>query len=112
MLWDAKISPWAKGQNFTITENSSLSIVLCNIYMTIVTIPGCLKCFSLEEHSGKIKGLVRNTKKVEAEIAALKISYVKKLMKAPTLGSSEIQKLCGMGFITSIVLVLSFGHEN
>ncbi|KAI5416469.1 calcium sensing receptor, chloroplastic [Lathyrus oleraceus] len=35
----------------------------------------------LEEVPSKIKGLVRNVKRVEAEIAALKISYLKKINK-------------------------------
>ncbi|CAH1434304.1 unnamed protein product [Lactuca virosa] len=35
----------------------------------------------LEEVPSKLKGLVRNTKKLEAEIAALKISYLKKINK-------------------------------
>ena len=36
---------------------------------------------SLEELPSKIKGLVRNVKKAEAEIVALKISYLKRLNK-------------------------------
>jgi hypothetical protein len=35
----------------------------------------------LEEVPSKIRGLVRNVKRVEAEIAALKISYLKKINK-------------------------------
>ncbi|PWA37909.1 calcium sensing receptor [Artemisia annua] len=35
----------------------------------------------LEDLPSKLKGLVRNTKKLEAEIAALKISYLKKINK-------------------------------
>ncbi|XP_076947688.1 calcium sensing receptor, chloroplastic-like [Bidens hawaiensis] len=35
----------------------------------------------LEELPSKLKGLVRNTKKLEAEIAAVKISYLKKINK-------------------------------
>ncbi|KAL6635067.1 hypothetical protein ACP70R_027738 [Stipagrostis hirtigluma subsp. patula] len=35
----------------------------------------------LEELPGKLKGMVRNTKKAEAEIAALKISYLKRIGK-------------------------------
>ncbi|XP_068638810.1 calcium sensing receptor, chloroplastic [Aristolochia californica] len=40
---------------------------------------------SLEELPSKIKGLVRNTKKLEAEIAAIKISYLKKLNKSSNI---------------------------
>ncbi|OMO60951.1 hypothetical protein CCACVL1_23796 [Corchorus capsularis] len=39
----------------------------------------------LEELPSKIRGLVRNTKKVEAEIAALKISYLKKINKGSNI---------------------------
>ncbi|KAL5064946.1 hypothetical protein RYX36_026683 [Vicia faba] len=39
----------------------------------------------LEEVSSKIKGLVRNVKRVEAEIAALKISYLKKINKGSNI---------------------------
>lgn len=41
--------------------------------------------FSLEELPSKIKGLVRNTKKVEADIVALKISYLKKVNKGSNI---------------------------
>eukprot|EP00262_Sarcandra_glabra_P012732 TRINITY_DN333_c0_g1_i1.p1 TRINITY_DN333_c0_g1~~TRINITY_DN333_c0_g1_i1.p1 ORF type:complete len:397 (-),score=52.41 TRINITY_DN333_c0_g1_i1:333-1523(-) len=39
----------------------------------------------LEELPSKIKGLVRNVKKVEAEIAALKISYLKRVNKGSNI---------------------------
>ncbi|CAK7323159.1 unnamed protein product [Dovyalis caffra] len=39
----------------------------------------------LEELPSKLKGLVRNVKKVEAEIAALKISYLKKINKGSNI---------------------------
>ncbi|KAH7858090.1 hypothetical protein Vadar_019866 [Vaccinium darrowii] len=39
----------------------------------------------LEELPSKLKGLVRNAKKVEAEIAALKISYLKKINKGSNI---------------------------
>ncbi|XVF08848.1 hypothetical protein REPUB_Repub07fG0039300 [Reevesia pubescens] len=39
----------------------------------------------LEELPSKLRGLVRNTKKVEAEIAALKISYLKKINKGSNI---------------------------
>ncbi|KAE9464011.1 hypothetical protein C3L33_04183, partial [Rhododendron williamsianum] len=39
----------------------------------------------LEELPSKLKGLVRNAKKVEAEIAALKISYLKKISKGSNI---------------------------
>lgn len=39
----------------------------------------------LEELPSKLKSLVRNTKKVEAEMAALKISYLKNINKASNL---------------------------
>lgn len=35
----------------------------------------------MEELPSKLKGLVRNAKKVEAEIVALKISYLKRINK-------------------------------
>jgi len=39
----------------------------------------------LEELPSKLKGLVRNAKKVEAEIAALKITYLKKINKGSNI---------------------------
>ncbi|KAK8559352.1 hypothetical protein V6N13_026778 [Hibiscus sabdariffa] len=39
----------------------------------------------LEELPSKLRSLVRNTKKVEAEIAALKISYLKKINKGSSI---------------------------
>ncbi|MBA0674200.1 hypothetical protein Goari_015810, partial [Gossypium aridum] len=39
----------------------------------------------LEELPSKLRSLVRNTKKVEAEIAALKISYLKKISKSSNI---------------------------
>ncbi|GAV63690.1 Rhodanese domain-containing protein [Cephalotus follicularis] len=39
----------------------------------------------LEELPSKLKGLVRNVKRVEAEIAALKISYLKKINKGSNI---------------------------
>ncbi|KAK4252581.1 hypothetical protein QN277_014563 [Acacia crassicarpa] len=39
----------------------------------------------LEELASKLRGLVRNAKKVEAEIAALKISYLKKVNKGTNI---------------------------
>ncbi|KAJ4836274.1 hypothetical protein Tsubulata_040130 [Turnera subulata] len=39
----------------------------------------------LEELPSKLRGLVRNVKKVEAEIAALKISYLKKINKGTSI---------------------------
>ncbi|PQM41158.1 calcium sensing receptor chloroplastic [Prunus yedoensis var. nudiflora] len=39
----------------------------------------------LEELPSKLRGLVRNTKKVEAEIAALKISYLKRVNKGSNI---------------------------
>uniref|UniRef100_A0A2N9F3M1 Uncharacterized protein n=1 Tax=Fagus sylvatica TaxID=28930 RepID=A0A2N9F3M1_FAGSY len=44
----------------------------------MITIP-------LEELPSKLKGLVRNVKKVEAEITALKISYLKKINKGSNI---------------------------
>ena len=44
-----------------------------------------LLCFSLEELPSKLRGLVRSTKKVEADIAALKISYLKKINKGSNI---------------------------
>ncbi|CAN1159143.1 Calcium sensing receptor, chloroplastic [Linum perenne] len=39
----------------------------------------------LEELPSKLKGLVKNTKKLEAELAALKISYLKKINKGSNI---------------------------
>lgn len=40
---------------------------------------------SLEELPNKLRGQVRNAKKVEAEVAALKISYLKKINKGSSI---------------------------
>lgn len=40
---------------------------------------------SLEELPSKVKNLVRNVKKVEAELVALKISYLKKINKGSNI---------------------------
>lgn len=61
----------------------------------------------LEELPNKLRGLVRNTKKVEAEIAALKISYLKRINKGSNIvimdsysDSAKIvaRTLTGLGF--------------
>lgn len=39
----------------------------------------------LEELPNKIKGMVRNAKRAEAEIAALKISYLKRIGKGSNI---------------------------
>lgn len=61
----------------------------------------------LEEVPNKIRGLVRNVKRVEAEIAALKISYLKKINKGTNIvildsysDSAKIvaRTLTGLGF--------------
>ncbi|KAK2411486.1 calcium sensing receptor, chloroplastic [Trifolium repens] len=61
----------------------------------------------LEEVPSKIRGLVRNVKRVEAEIAALKISYLKKINKGSNVvildsysDSAKIvaRTLTGLGF--------------
>ncbi|KAK2357681.1 calcium sensing receptor, chloroplastic [Trifolium repens] len=61
----------------------------------------------LEEVPSKIRGLVRNVKRVEAEIAALKISYLKKINKGSNIvildsysDSAKIvaRTLTGLGF--------------
>lgn len=41
--------------------------------------------FSLEELPSKVRSLVRNVKKVEAELVALKISYLKKVNKGSNI---------------------------
>lgn len=41
--------------------------------------------YRLEELPSKIRNLVRSSKKVEAEIAALKISYLKRLSKSTNI---------------------------
>lgn len=41
----------------------------------------CTCALRLEDLPSKLKGMVRNAKKAEAEIAALKISYLKKIGK-------------------------------
>ena len=46
----------------------------------------CIFCsLRLEELPNKIKGMVRNAKRAEAEIAALKISYLKKIGKGSNI---------------------------
>ncbi|KAF5730236.1 extracellular calcium sensing receptor [Tripterygium wilfordii] len=49
-----------------------------NVKNKLIAIP-------LEELPSKLRGLVRNTKKVEAEIAALKISYLKRVNKSSSI---------------------------
>lgn len=41
--------------------------------------------YSLEDLPSKVKSLVRNPKKVEAEIVALKISFLKKVNKGSNI---------------------------
>lgn len=41
--------------------------------------------FRLEELPSKLKGLVRSTKQVEADIVALKISYLKRVNKGSNI---------------------------
>lgn len=44
-----------------------------------------LMIIRLEELPNKVKGIVRNSKRVEAEIAALKISYLKRINKGSNI---------------------------
>ncbi|XP_045832499.1 calcium sensing receptor, chloroplastic isoform X1 [Trifolium pratense] len=71
----------------------------------------------LEEVPSKIKGLVRNVKRVEAEIAALKISYLKKINKGSNIvildsysDSAKIvaRKLKGLGFKNTWIVADGF----
>lgn len=44
-----------------------------------------MNCVRLEELPRKLKGLVRSAKKAEAELVALKISYLKKINKGSNI---------------------------
>ncbi|XP_072972374.1 calcium sensing receptor, chloroplastic [Typha angustifolia] len=63
----------------------------------------------LEELPSKIKSLVRNTKKVEAEIVALKISYLKKVNKSSNI--IIMDSYCDTAKIVARVLT-SLGFKN
>lgn len=54
---------------------------------------------SLEELPSKLKGLVRNVKKVEAEIAALKIAYLKRVNKGTNIVILDSWVLSSTSFI-------------
>ncbi|KAE9609668.1 putative Rhodanese-like domain-containing protein [Lupinus albus] len=71
----------------------------------------------LEELPSRLKGLVRNVKNVEAEIAALKISYLKKINKGTNIvildsysDSAKIvaRTLTGLGFKNSWIVADGF----
>ncbi|CAL0325748.1 unnamed protein product [Lupinus luteus] len=71
----------------------------------------------LEELPSKLKGVVRNVKNVEAEIAALKISYLKKINKGTNIvildsysDSAKIvaRTLTGLGFKNSWIIADGF----
>ncbi|KAJ0048889.1 hypothetical protein Pint_16378 [Pistacia integerrima] len=59
------------------------SLFALGLFIQSVLLLGCIGC--LEELPSKLRGLVRNSKKVEAEIAALKISYLKKISKGSNI---------------------------
>lgn len=56
--------------------------------------------FSLEELPSKLRGLVRNVKKVEAEMAALKIAYLKRVNKGSNIVILDSWVLSLITFIT------------
>lgn len=60
-------------------------LVGCYIKQQKMRLLSSLFSCSLEELPSKIKGLVRSSKKVEADIAALKISYLKKINKGSNI---------------------------
>lgn len=71
----------------------------------------------LEELPSKLKSLVRNTKQVEAEIAALKISYLKKINKGSNIvimdtytdsGKIVAKTLTSLGFNNCYVMADGF----
>ena len=70
----------------------------------------------LEELPNKVKGIVRNSKRVEAEIAALKISYLKRINKGSNIIIMDswvvfyillfLQDFCGIYFFLVHVIFL------
>ncbi|XP_015883197.3 calcium sensing receptor, chloroplastic [Ziziphus jujuba] len=75
----------------------------------------------LEELPNKLRGLVRNVKKVEAEIAALKISYLKKINKGTNIvildsysDSAKIvaRTLTNLGFKNSWIVADGFSGRR
>ena len=74
-----------------ICQNCSHTELLCCLIFSSLFVHRILHhswillCFSLEELPSKLRGLVRSTKKVEADIAALKISYLKKINKGSNI---------------------------
>lgn len=71
---------------------------------------------SLEELPSKIKGLVRNVKKVEAEIVAVKISYLKRLNKGSNIIIMDSWVPLAHNFINSLtnfqfILYSGFTHH-
>ncbi|KAF3437939.1 hypothetical protein FNV43_RR20695 [Rhamnella rubrinervis] len=75
----------------------------------------------LEELPGKLRGLVRNVKKVEAEIAALKISYLKKINRGTNIvildsysDSAKIvaRTLTSLGFKNSWIVADGFSGRR
>uniref|UniRef100_A0A0D2ZTY6 AMP-dependent synthetase/ligase domain-containing protein n=1 Tax=Brassica oleracea var. oleracea TaxID=109376 RepID=A0A0D2ZTY6_BRAOL len=59
-------------------EKSGIPRLPSNAKNSMIAIP-------LEELPNKVKGIVRNSKRVEAEIAALKISYLKRINKGSNI---------------------------
>ncbi|BFG32988.1 hypothetical protein CerSpe_192620 [Prunus speciosa] len=75
----------------------------------------------LEELPSKLRGLVRNTKKVEAEIAALKISYLKRVNKGSNIvildsysdsGKMVARALTSLGFKNSWTVADGFSGSK
>ncbi|XP_020090059.1 calcium sensing receptor, chloroplastic [Ananas comosus] len=75
----------------------------------------------LEELPSKIKGLVRNVKKVEAEIVAVKISYLKRVNKGSNIvlmdsysdtAKTVARALTGLGFKNCWVMKGGFSGGN
>ncbi|KAK4799472.1 hypothetical protein SAY86_024837 [Trapa natans] len=75
----------------------------------------------LEELPSKLRGQVRNAKKVEAEIAALKISYLKKINKGSNIvildsfsdsAKTVARTLTSLGFKNCWVVIDGFSGRN
>ncbi|XP_052175728.1 calcium sensing receptor, chloroplastic [Diospyros lotus] len=100
-IWSA-ISFSLRGYKGELTSPQALDLMCTSNYLMIdirsekdknkagiARLPSTAKnkviAIPLEELPSKLKGLVRNAKKVEAELAALKISYLKKINKGSNI---------------------------
>ncbi|KAJ4900376.1 hypothetical protein Rs2_14327 [Raphanus sativus] len=78
-VWSA-ISFNFRGYKGDLTPAQTLDLLCSKNYImnSMIAIP-------IEELPNKVKGIVRNSKRVEAEIAALKISYLKRINKGSNI---------------------------